>query len=78
MRFCNLCEKTVINVEDCCALGNVSDVEINECDGCIRALVVRDCSRFWKLISTDKEMVIPWQQVVRIGPDIILVRICKK
>lgn len=40
MRFCDLTEKEVINVCDCKCLGNVHDLDIDECDGRIRALIV--------------------------------------
>ena len=40
MRFCELQQKEVINVTDCKCLGNVGDLEFDECNGCIRALIV--------------------------------------
>lgn len=40
MRFCDLTEKEVINVCDCKCLGNVHDLDIDECDGRIRALII--------------------------------------
>ena len=78
MRFSCLCEKTVINVEDCCTLGHVADIEFDECSGCICALVVPECSHFLGLFAPAKELVIPWGQVVKIGPDIILVKLCRE
>ena len=42
MRFCELQQKEVINVTDCKCLGNVSDLEFDECNGCIRSLIVPD------------------------------------
>ncbi len=78
MRFGDLCEKTVINIEDCCRLGNVADMEFDECSGCICSIIVPECSHFMGLFAPAKEMVIPWNQVVKIGPDIILVRICRE
>ena len=40
MRFCDLARKEVINVNDCKCLGNVRDLDFDECDGCIKALIV--------------------------------------
>ena len=40
MRFCELERKEVINVTNCKCLGNVKDLEFDECDGCIKALIV--------------------------------------
>ena len=70
MRFCDLTEKEVINVCDCKCLGNVHDLDIDECDGTIRALIGCFCREF--------ELFIPWCKIVRIGPDIILVDIDEK
>lgn len=39
MRFCDLARKEVINVNDCKCLGNVRDLDFDECDGCIKALI---------------------------------------
>lgn len=35
MRFCELQEKDVINVADCCFLGNVCDLDIILVDVCL-------------------------------------------
>ena len=40
MRFCDLTRKEVINVNDCKCLGNVRDLDFDECGGCIKALIV--------------------------------------
>lgn len=40
MRFCDLARKEVINVNDCKCLGNVRDLDFDECGGCIKALIV--------------------------------------
>ena len=44
MRLCELREKNVINVCDCHCLGHVMDLELDECTGCIKALIVPDFS----------------------------------
>lgn len=75
MRFCDLCEKEVINVCDCRVLGSVADMEFDECKGCICALIVPECRSFWGIFSPPKELVIPWNKVIKIGPDIVLVDI---
>ncbi len=78
MRFCDLCQKQVINVADCCCIGNVADVDIDECNGCVRALIVPECGGLFCLFGPCVEFVIPWRCIVRIGPDIILVDVCLK
>lgn len=75
MRLCELRDKKVINVCDCCCLGHVMDLDIDECNGCIRALIIPGPAKFWGLFGRDCEFCIPWRDVVRIGPDIILVEV---
>lgn len=78
MRFCELQRKEVINVTDCKCLGNVKDLEFNEKDGCIRALIVPGPGKFLGCVGREFELFIPWCKIVRIGPDIILVDIDEK
>lgn len=47
MRFCDLARKEVINVNDCKCLGNVRDLDFDECDGCIKALIVPGPQSGW-------------------------------
>ena len=62
IRYCELCEKQVINIADCCCLGNV--------------VVVAAPGKFFCIFCPACEYIIPWKRVVRIGPDIILVDVC--
>ena len=65
MRLRELQEKSVINMKNCKCLGNVADLDLDEKDGCIRALIL-------------PELFIPWCDVKKIGPEIILVDIDEK
>ena len=76
IRYCELCEKQVINIADCCCLGNGVDLELDECNGRICALVVAAPGKFFCIFCLACEYIIPWKRVVRIGPDIILVDVC--
>ena len=78
MRFCELEQKEVINVTDCKCLGNVSDLEFDECDGCIKALIVPGPGKWLGCVGREFEICIPWCKIVKIGPDIILVDIDEK
>jgi sporulation protein, YlmC/YmxH family len=74
MRLCDLKQKEVINVRTCCCLGCVVDIDIDDCDGCIIALIVPGPGKF-SIFGRDSEYVIPWCKVTQIGVDIILVDI---
>ena len=78
MRLCDMHEKEVINMNDCKRLGCVTDVEFDECDGCIKAIVVPAAGRICGLFGTDSEYVIPFDGIIKIGPDIIMVDICEE
>ncbi len=75
MRLCELREKEVINVCNCKCLGFVVDIDIDVCTGMVLALIIPSCGKVWGLFGRGSELVIPWRQVVRVGPDIILVEI---
>ncbi len=66
-------QKEVINVNDGRRLGFVSDVEIDLEQGKIEAIVLPGVARLFGLLGKDSEFVIPWEKIVRIGEDIILV-----
>lgn len=76
MRLCELQEKDVINVADCRCLGNVCDLDLDDRNGCIRALIVPQPGKWFGNFCREFEYFIPWNCIVRIGPDIILVDIC--
>ncbi len=66
-------QKEVINVNDGRRLGFVSDVEIDLEQGKIEAIVLPGVARLFGLLGKDSEFMIPWEKIVRIGEDIILV-----
>ena len=65
-------EKEVVNVCDGKKLGCVAEVEFNVCDGKLTAIVVPIEGGFLGLGSKGS-IVIPWDKIVRIGEDVILV-----
>ena len=78
MRLRELQEKNVINMENCKCLGNVVDLDIDEKDGCIRALILPGPGHFFGIFCREYELFIPWCDVVKIGPEIILVDVDEK
>ncbi len=75
MRLCDFRQKEVINICTCRSLGCVSDLEIDCESGAILALIVPGPGRLWWFLGRDTEFVIPWDCIVQIGEDIILVKI---
>ena len=72
IRLSELCKKEVVNTCDGCKLGYVSDLEIDAACGRVNALFVPKPHR---LFSKCEYHVIRWEQVERIGADMILVRL---
>lgn len=67
--------KDVININDGKRLGQLVDVEINNDTGRIEAIVVPNPGRILGLFGGGNDRVIPWDKIVKIGPDCILVNI---
>ncbi len=66
-------QKEVINLSDGRRLGFVSDVELDLEEGKIDAIILPGVGRLFGILGKDNEFVIPWEKIVRIGEDIILV-----
>ncbi|SFS50182.1 YlmC/YmxH family sporulation protein [Marininema halotolerans] len=75
IKISELQEKDVVNISDGKKLGQIHDLELDLREGQIKALVVPSESRFFGLVTGGKETVIPWNRIVKIGNDVILVRL---
>ena len=74
MTLSELRTKEVIDVQDGRRLGKVMDLEFSVEDSRITALVVPSETSFLQSLRGEKcGLVIPWEDVRRIGDDIILV-----
>lgn len=67
--------KDVINVVDGKRLGQISDLELDLRQGLIEAIVVPGYSKFMGLFGGGNDMVIPWRNIVKIGSDVVLVKL---
>ncbi len=66
--------KEVINVLDGKRLGYVSDVNINYEKGTVEAIIIPGPSNLLSIFSGgNHDYVIPWNNITKIGDDIILV-----
>jgi YlmC/YmxH family sporulation protein len=66
--------KDVVNIADGKKLGNISDIDINVGTGKIEAIIISESSKILGLFGKDDEIVIPWQNIMKIGEDVILVK----
>lgn len=74
MRLSDLQHKDVVNVNDGKKVGNIIDVMINS-DGKMKGLVVEKSKFLISMFSNKDEIVINWDQIEKIGEDVILVKI---
>ncbi|NLV37450.1 MAG: YlmC/YmxH family sporulation protein [Clostridiaceae bacterium] len=66
-------QKEVVNISDGRRLGFVCDVEIDLEQGKVEAVVLPGVGRLFGLLGKESEFIIPWEKIVKIGEDIILV-----
>lgn len=66
--------KDVVNISDGKKLGNIGDIEINLETGKIETIIIGNTGRLLGFFGKEEEIIIPWNQIVKIGADVILVR----
>jgi len=75
MTFTDLRQKDVVNVCDGRRLGKPIDLVLND-TACVEALVVPAPGSFLNILKQEKEgCLVPWNRVLRIGSDVILVEV---
>lgn len=72
-KFSDLCEKDVVNCSSGEILGKVSDIEISQ-DNCVVCALYIECNK--GLLQKNEEIRIPWENIEKIGIDVILVNFC--
>ena len=72
LNFGDLRRKEVINMRDGARLGCICDLEVDQCSGLIRSIVVPG------ILRSDEELVIPYDRISKIGDDVILVDVVLK
>ena len=75
MKISDFQTKDVINIVDGKKLGQISDIELDLRSGRIEAVVVPGGGRFFGLFGGGDDIVIPWRSIVKIGADVVLVKI---
>lgn len=69
-----MARKQVVNVADGTELGHVCDMIFNGC-GRILGLVVPGKKSFFKSLTAQENIFIPWNHIVKIGSDVILIEL---
>ena len=72
MRLSELQNKNIVNVNDGKMIGNIIDIDINS-DGISNGIIVEKTKFFISRFSSSGELVVKWNQIEKIGEDVILV-----
>lgn len=67
--------REVVNVVDGQRLGPIKDVDIDLGEGRVTALILPGPGRVLGLFGREQETVVPWNKIVKIGMDVILVEV---
>ena len=73
MRLSDLQTKNIVSMDSGKNIGSIIDVKINE-KGMIEALVIEQNRNMLSFLNRDGESLIYWNDIVKIGEDVILVR----
>lgn len=73
-RLSKLKKKTVINITDGGKIGRICDVDVDLEDGSIKGIMVQVHASYWPSMGKCREVIIPFDRVVRAGGDVVLVR----
>ena len=72
MRLSEIQHKDVINLNSGMKIGNIIDVKVNSETGKIESLIL-ERRKFSSIFSNNDEVEIYWNQINKIGEDVILV-----
>jgi YlmC/YmxH family sporulation protein len=73
VKISELKQREVININDGRRLGIVYDVEIDMEKGKIDAIVIPGTGRVLGLFSKESDIVVNWENIKKIGADVILI-----
>ncbi|MEG2003576.1 MAG: YlmC/YmxH family sporulation protein [Clostridia bacterium] len=74
LTYCELKDKEVVNCRDGKRLGYICDLEIDVCTGRIIKLILPPFGSFFCFAKSKDRICIPWENIEKIGDDIILVK----
>lgn len=74
MTLAELCKKDVIQMASGANLGRVDDLRFDAASAKMTALVLFGRPRLFGLLGRDEDVTIPWEEVINIGADVVLVK----
>ncbi len=71
----DLRQREIINITDGKRLGFLGDLDIDLEEGRVKAIIIPGPIRVFNFFNKAGEFVIPWEQIKKIGSDVILVEL---
>lgn len=71
----SLRQKEVVNISTAERLGFIRDVEINENNGVVEAIIVPRRGSIFGRFFGGGDIIIPWSAIEAVGDDLVLVRL---
>lgn len=70
--------KEIISVENGEKLGHMTDLEIDVDRGKLLSIIIGGKGKMMGFLGKDEEILIPWDSILKIGEDVILVKKASK
>lgn len=74
MKLSELQKKDIVNVNNGKRIGNIIDININN-EGLMDEIIIEKSTLLFSMFSNKNEISIKWEQIKKIGEDVILVDI---
>jgi YlmC/YmxH family sporulation protein len=75
IKISDLRMREIVNVQDGRRLGLIKDIDLDLENGRIGAIILAGSSRMMGFFGRDEEIVVPWEKIVKVGVDVILVEV---
>lgn len=75
MRLSDLQNKNLVNIDNGKNVGTIVDVDIDYENGKIKSFIIESKSNFLSFINKDIDTEIKWENIEKIGEDVILVNV---
>ncbi len=75
VRACDLKQREVINIVNAERLGYIYDVDIDFETGKINSVIIPGRRSIFNLFSKRNDYIIPWDKIITVGRELVLVRL---
>lgn len=75
LKLSDLKDKDVINLHNGTRLGYIYDFEVNVEKGFLESIIIPGDNKMISFFSKTSDLIIPWNKIIKIGADAILVNI---